>query len=71
MFLMAKWFDDVTHSVCKSLNNISATFYSHYSEILNFFDNRSTNASVESFNAKLKYFGAALRGAVDNELFVF
>ncbi|MFA9391831.1 MAG: transposase, partial [Prolixibacteraceae bacterium] len=46
-------------------------FYSHYPEILNFFDNRSTNASAESFNAKLKAFRATLRGVVDIEFFLF
>jgi transposase len=68
---MARWFNDVTQSGFKSFNTISATFYSHYPEILNFFDNRSTNASAESFNAKLKAFRAALRGVVDIEFFLF
>ncbi len=68
---MAKWFNDVTDSGFKSFNTISATFYSHYTEILNFFDNRSTNASAESFNAKLKAFRATLRGVVDIEFFLF
>ncbi len=68
---MAKWFNDVTNSGFKSFNTISATFYSHYPEILNFFDNRSTNASAESFNAKLKAFRASLRGVVDIEFFLF
>jgi transposase len=68
---MAKWFNDVTESKFKSFNTISATFYSHDSEILSFFDNRSTNASAESFNAKLKAFRATLRGVVDIEFFLF
>ena len=68
---MAKWFEDVTNSEFKSFNTISATFYSHYPEILNFFDNRSTNASAESFNAKLKNFRASLRGVVDIEFFLY
>ncbi|MDP8217574.1 MAG: transposase [Candidatus Theseobacter exili] len=68
---MAKWFQDVTNSEFKSFNTISATFYSHYPEILNFFDNRSTNASAESFNAKLKAFRASLRGVVDIEFFLY
>lgn len=68
---MAKWFNDVTESAFKSFNTISATFYSHYPEILNFFDNRSTNASAESFNAKLKAFRATQRGVVDVEFFLF
>lgn len=68
---MAKWFNDVTDAGFKSFNTISATFYSHYPEILNFFNNRSTNASAESFNAKLKAFRATLRGVVDIEFFLF
>ena len=68
---MAKWFNDVTESGFKSFNTISATFYSHYPEILNFFDNRSTNASAESFNAKLKAFRATQRGVVDIEFFIY
>lgn len=59
---MAKWFNDVTDSGFKSFNTVSATFYSHYPEILNYFDNRSTNASAESFNAKIKTFRATQRG---------
>ena len=47
---LAKWFNDVTDSGFKSFNTISATIYVHYRNILNFFDNRSTNASAESFN---------------------
>ncbi|WP_397446133.1 transposase [Polaribacter sp. R77954] len=34
----------------------------HYQNILNYFDNRSTNASAESFNAKIKAFRAQFRG---------
>ncbi|NMA74034.1 MAG: transposase, partial [Bacteroidales bacterium] len=43
----------------------------HYEEILNFFVNRSTNASAESFNAKLKAFRASLRGVSDIKFFLF
>ncbi len=62
---LAKWFNDITESGFKSFNTISATVYSHYPEILNYFDNRSTNASAESFNAKLKAFRATIRGVND------
>ena len=68
---MAKWFNDVTESEFKSFNTISATFYSHYPEILNYFDNRSTNASAESFNAKIKAFRATQRGVRDIPFFLF
>lgn len=68
---MAKWFNEVTDSGFKSFNTISATFYSHYPEILNYFDNRSTNASAESFNAKIKAFRATQRGVRDIPFFLF
>lgn len=68
---LARWFNDITDSGFKSFNTISATVYSHYPEILNFFDNRSTNASAESFNAKIKSFRATLRGVTDTSFFMF
>lgn len=68
---LAKWFNDVTNSGFKSFNTISATLYSHYPEVLNFFDNRSTNASAESFNAKIKAFRATQRGVTDIPFFLF
>jgi transposase len=68
---LARWYNDVTESEFKSFNTISATIYTHYKEILNFFDNRSTNASAESFNAKLKAFRTSLRGVRDINFFLF
>ena len=43
----------------------------HYKNILNYFDNRSTNASAESFNAKIKAFRAQFRGVRNIEFFLF
>ena len=68
---LAHWFNDITESGYKSFNTISATIYSHYPEILNFFDNRSTNASAESFNAKIKAFRTTQRGVTDISFFLF
>ncbi len=68
---LARWFNDITDSEFKSFNTISATIYSHYPEILNFFDNRSTNASAESFNAKIKAFRTTQRGVTDMSFFLF
>ena len=68
---LAKWYNDVSDSDFKSFNTIAATIYSHYHEILNFFDNRSTNASAESFNAKIKSFRANLRGVRDISFFLY
>jgi transposase len=67
----AQWYNQVTESGFKSFNSISATIYMHYREILNFFDNRSTNASAESFNAKIKAFRSVLRGVRDVTFFLF
>ncbi|WP_133463470.1 transposase [Sunxiuqinia elliptica] len=49
----ARWYNDVAESSFKA-NTIPATIYTHYKEILNFFDNRSTNASAESLTPSLK-----------------
>jgi len=68
---LARWYNEVTDSNFKSFNTISATIYSHYANILNFFDNRSTNASSESFNAKLKAFRSSLRGVNDTSFFLY
>jgi len=68
---LAKWYNQVTDAEFKSFNTISATIYEHHDEILNFFNNRSTNASAESFNAKIKAFRASLRGVTDMKFFLF
>ncbi|MEZ7507050.1 transposase [Flavobacterium sp. Arc2] len=43
----------------------------NYDSILNYFDNRSTNASAESFNAKIKAFRSQFRGVRNVEFFLF
>jgi transposase len=43
----------------------------HYQTILNYFDNRSTNASAESFNAKIKAFRSQFRGVRNIGFFLF
>lgn len=68
---LAKWIELVRQSRFKSFNTISNTINSHYPNILNYFDNRSTNASAESFNAKIKAFRAQFRGVKDIEFFLF
>jgi len=68
---LAVWYNDVEESGFKSFNTIAATIYTHYPSILFFFDNRSTNASAESFNAKLKAFRRTQRGVSDMKFFLF
>lgn len=60
--LLAKWYDNVEKSGFKAFNTIVGTIQNNYLTILNYFDNRSTNASAESFNAKIKAFRSQLRG---------
>lgn len=68
---MARWYNKVEDAGLHSFNVIAATFYEHYNEILNFYNNRSSNALAESFNAKIKLFRANLRGVVDKKFFLF
>jgi hypothetical protein len=53
------------------INDIAAAMYDREDEILNYFVNRSTNASAESLNAKIKDFRAQLRGVIDKKFFIF
>lgn len=68
---LARWYNRVADSGFKSFNTIAATFYEHSDEILNFYDNRSTNASAESINSKIKAFRAKLHGVNDSKFFIF
>jgi transposase len=68
---MARWYNEVEKAGFHSFNVIAATFYEHYDEILNFYNNHSSNAMAESFNAKIKLFRANLRGVADKKFFLF
>lgn len=68
---MAHWFRDVEHSGIKNFATVMRTFQIHYDSIANFFNNRSTNAAAESFNAKIKEFRRNFRGVTDVKFFLF
>lgn len=68
---LAKWHEKVEQAGFKAFNTISKTIMNHYKKILNYFDNRSTNASAESFNAKIKAFRQHYRGVKDVNFFLF
>jgi transposase len=68
---LAKWCEKVEQSGFKSFNTISRTINLNYKNIINYFDNRSTNASAESFNAKIKAFRAQHRGVRNINFFLF
>ena len=68
---MAKWYNQVEEAGFHSFNVIASTFYEHYDDILNFYNNRSSNAAAESFNSKIKGFRALLRGITDEKFFLY
>jgi transposase len=68
---LAQWYNAVEEAGFKSFNTIAKSIEAHYLTILNYFDNRSTNASAESFNAKIKAFRAAFRGVKNSSFFLF
>ena len=68
---LAKWDEKVRQASFKSFNTIARTMAIHYKNILNFFNNRSTNASAESFNAKIKAFRTQFRGVRNVDFFLF
>ena len=68
---LAHWYKDVEQSGFKAFNTIVNTITINYRSILNYFINRSTNASAESFNAKIKAFRAQFRGVKNVEFFLF
>lgn len=68
---LAKWYDKVEKAGFKTFNIIARSIQEHYLTILNYFDNRSTNASAESFNAKIKSFRASFRGVRNVTFFLF
>lgn len=68
---MAHWYKDVENTGFRAFNTIANTISLNYRSILNYFINRSTNASAESFNAKIKAFRAQFRGVRNTEFFLF
>ena len=68
---LAHWYNDVEKTGFKAFNTIVNTITVNYRSILNYFINRSTNASAESFNAKIKAFRAQFRGVRNVEFFLY
>jgi len=65
------WIEDVFDNELKTFYTTANTIKVNFKNILNFFNNRSTNANAESFNAKIKLFRANLRGVTDTTFFLF
>jgi transposase len=71
MTKLAHWYRNVEESGFKNFNILLNTITFNYQSILNYFDNRSTNASAESFNAKIKAFRSQFRGVRKIDFFLF
>lgn len=71
MTKLAHWYKNVEESGFKNFNILLNTITFNYQSILNYFDNRSTNASAESFNAKIKAFRSQFRGVRNIDFFLF
>jgi transposase len=65
------WFEKVKEKNIESFSIAAETIRLHETTILNYFNNRSTNASAESFNAKLKAFRSVVRGVRDIKFHLF
>jgi transposase len=66
-----QWIIKTSDLTFNHFNTAANSVYNHLDTILNFFNNRNTNANAESFNSKLKLFRANLRGVVDVKFFLF
>ncbi|OFZ52653.1 MAG: transposase [Bacteroidetes bacterium RIFCSPHIGHO2_02_FULL_44_7] len=65
------WYQKVEEKKIASFLVAAHSIQAHEDTILNYFNHRSTNASAESFNAKLKGFRALVRGVRDIKFFLF
>lgn len=69
--MLMNWFRDVEALGREHFNTVVRTFKNNYKTIVNYFRSRATNASAESFNAKVKMFRTQLRGVSDPLFFIF
>lgn len=65
------WYAKVEEEQMDGFMAVAESIRVHEDTILNYFNHRSTNASAESFNAKLKGFRALVRGVRDIPFFLF
>lgn len=68
---LARWYDEVDKSGFLAFGRVARSIQTHYINIINFFNRRSTNAAAESFNAKIKAFRAQFRGVKDKAFFLY
>lgn len=68
---MNQWYEKVMALGNNNFRSVIKTFKNHAPTILNYFRRRSTNASAEAFNSKVKIFRSQMRGVRDRDFFIF
>ena len=68
---LARWYNKVEEFGDREFNRVLETFENHNVTITNYFERRLTNASAESFNAKIKAFRTQFRGVTDIKFFMY
>lgn len=66
-----EWYKNVSKSMVWELASVRDTIKSKEEYVLNYFNNRATNASAESLNSKMKGFRAQVRGVADLPFFMY
>lgn len=69
--LLRQWCEECAASCIPEMQDAAVSVLRHEGRILNFWNNRATNAFAESFNAKIKGFRGMLRGIRDIKFFLF
>ena len=65
------WYKAVNRCTIREIKSARDAIKSREDNVLNYFLERSTNASAESLNSKMKGFRAQLRGVSDLPFFMF
>ncbi len=68
---LARWYNKVEAFGDDGFSKVVETFENHNATIVNYFQDRLTNASAESFNAKIKAFRTQFRGVGDIKFFMY
>lgn len=68
---LARWYNRVEAFGYDGFCKVIETFENHNQTIINYFEDRRTNASAESFNAKIKAFRTQFRGVGDIRFFMY
>lgn len=68
---LARWYNELERFDPVHFKTVIDTFTTHCDTIVNYFNDRLTNASAESFNAKIKDLRRQFRGINDSAFFLF